>query len=399
MIALGLPVVSFGQPQILPDPIDPPAEGPPPIQVTIGQMLFFDTRLSSPQGTSCASCHDPGAGWSDPRSVLDPLRQPTSESAAAGRFGPRNSPTTLYSDLGPTLFFDAATGSWIGGRYWDGHASSTLSQALVPFTGRTEMNNPSVHSVVISLRKSAAAPLIEQTFGRDIWKNEAAVMDAVANCLAAYEAAVTKKAFHSRFDRFKKGDAGALTSQEKAGMALFEGKGTCASCHSSLWRPDVGAALFTTHRYYNLGVPRNPNNPFYGMPASINPDGGAYIDKGLGGTLGLASEDGKFKVPTLRNVAVTSPYMHNGVFATLDEVVRFHSTRDVSGMWDPPEIPGNVARGPALVRPGAEGGPTLPPDDDPGGGLPPRLGNLGLTPLEIQQIVAFLDSLTDEPAR
>jgi cytochrome c peroxidase len=400
VIALGLPVVSYAQPQIIPDPVDPPGVlEAPSIQVLLGQALFLETTLSTPTGTSCASCHDAGAAWSDPRSVLDPLLEPTSEGAQQRRFGPRNSLTTLYADRGPTLFFDAATGSWVGGRYWDGHAQDTVSQARVPFTSPVEMNNPSVHSVINKLRRSSVAPLFEQTFGLDIWHDDTRAMNAVADCLAAYQAYVTRSGFRSRFDQYLKGTA-TLTAQELAGKALFEGKGGCVACHASLIRSDGAAPMLTTYRYYNLGVPKNPRNPFYGMPSSINPDRAGYIDKGLGGFLGAPGEEGKFKVPTLRNVANTAPYMHNGAITTLVEAVQFLNTRDVDRYWGPPEVPANLAYGP--MTPGAalglEGGRVMPPGPGDGGGMPIRLGNLGLTPQEVEQIVAFLGSLSDEPS-
>ena len=399
VIASGFPVLGLAQPHIVPDPLDPPTAAPPAVEVLIGKALFFDTTLSTPSGTSCGSCHDAGAAWSDPRSVADPYRFPTSESASRGRYGSRNSLTTLYADLGPSFFFDPLTGSYVGGRYWDGRAADTASQAGVPFTSPVEMNNPSTHSVINKLRKTTIAPLFELTYGPGIWHDDAAAMRAITTCLAAYQADLTGKAFRSRFDRFLAGDVTSLSADERAGKALFEGKGGCSACHASALRPDARPPLFTTYRFYNLGVPRNPANPFYEMPTSINPEGAGFADKGLGGILGLASEEGKFKVPSLRNVAGTPPYMHNGVFTDLMDAVMFHNTRDVDRRWGVPETPANLAYGPVraasfLVT---EGGPTQPPDDGTPGGLATRLGNLGLTQREVEQIVAFLGTLNDEP--
>jgi cytochrome c peroxidase len=399
VIALGLPGVSYGQHRIIPDPGDPPPR--PDQTVNLGRMLFFETTLSTPTGTSCGSCHDTWVAWTDVNSVLNPLLQPTSESAQQGRFGPRNSLPTLYSDRGPAFFFDAATGSWIGGRYWDGRATDTASQASVPFTSPLEMNNPSDHAVIVKLRNSPVASLFEQTYGAAIWRDDTKAMKAVTDCLAAYQAYVTGSGFKSRFDRYLSG-TGTLTAQELSGKSLFEGKGGCVSCHPSLTRPDGTAPMLTTYRYYNLGVPKNPRNPFYGMPSSINPDGAAYVDKGLGGQLGLESEEGKFKVPSLRNVARTGPYMHNGVFTTLPEAVQFLNTRDVDRSWGPPEVPAYVANGAmTMARPQfqLEGGHVMPPGDGGGGGgMATGLGNLGLTPQEVDAVVAFLGTLSDEPS-
>jgi cytochrome c peroxidase len=132
-------------------------------------------------------------------------------------------------------------------------------------------------------------------------------------------------------------------------------------------------------------VPKNPANPFYRLAAAQNPAGEAYVDRGLGGVVGKASEYGKFKVPTVRNVALTAPYMHNGYFETLRGVVDFYNTRDVKprctdslvseadalrlGCWPRPEMVANVNT--------------------------EELGQLRLTPAEVDDIVAFMNALTD----
>jgi cytochrome c peroxidase len=184
-------------------------------------------------------------------------------------------------------------------------------------------------------------------------------------------------------------------------MTIFEGRGTCSSCHPNQINPDGGKPLFTNFRYYNIGVPKNPRNPFYNMPPSINPDGQNYVDLGLGGVLGIASENGKFKVPSLRNASLTPPYMHNGVFTSLSDVVMFMNTRDVDSRWGPPEVPPNVALGPMTgLQLQADNARILP--GDPGNGSPREpagtLGNLKLTPVEVDQVVAFLETLRDGPA-
>jgi len=115
-------------------------------------------------------------------------------------------------------------------------------------------------------------------------------------------------------------------------------------------------------------VPKNPENPFYYLPREFNPDGPRWVDLGLGAVVKKASENGKFRVPTLRNVAHTPPYMHNGVFKNLWQVVMFYSTRDV-GPWPSPEVPETVNR--------------------------EELGDLKLTAAEIDDIVAFMLTLSD----
>lgn len=175
-----------------------------------------------------------------------------------------------------------------------------------------------------------------------------------------------------------------MTPQEARGFALFQGKGKCAKCH-----PSKGPKpLFTDFTYDNLGIPRNPDNPFY-ENSEFNPDGYDWVDEGLGGFLATRADynsyadanRGKHKVPTLRNVdkrpysGFVKAYGHNGYFKSLEEIVHFYNTRDVPGAgwngqpWPPPEVPENVNTA--------------------------ELGNLGLTPAEEAAIVAFLKTLSD----
>ncbi len=175
--------------------------------------------------------------------------------------------------------------------------------------------------------------------------------------------------FSSKYDLFLQGKV-KLTEQEMRGLALFESekKGHCAECHPSQPGPEQELPLFTDFTYDNLGVPRNPANPYHYLPKLLNPDGTQFVDLGLGGIVKKSEENGKFRVPTLRNVAVTAPYMHNGIFKTLRQVVVFYNTRDV-GPWPEPEVPQNVNR--------------------------EELGNLRLTEQEVDDIVTFLHTLTD----
>jgi cytochrome c peroxidase len=370
-------------------------------QQLLGQFIFYDTSLSAPKGESCATCHEAGAGWADARSVLDPTNLPTSEGAVHDRFGRRNSPTVAYGASIPPFLYDALTGSYIGGRYWDGRAHSPIDQAKATLLDRLEMNNLRAQSVVRAVHNSSYAGKFEALYGPVVWNNDALAFDHIAECLAAFQASHVMNRFNSRYDRSREGDPVALSPTERAGQALFEGRGTCIACHSSQARPDGGRAMFTNFRYYNLGVPKNPRNPFYDMPPAINPAGPNYIDLGLGGVLGVASENGKFKVPSLRNVSATPPYTHNGVFTTLYDVVMFHNTRDVDSRWGPPEVPTNVAIGAMTAGGGlTPEGPTIPPDpgEDTPRGEPGRLGHLKLSNLEVAQIVAFLETLRDAPA-
>jgi len=388
---------------------------PPIARVLLGKAIFFDTALSSPNGISCASCHVAEAGWADPRSARDPLNQPVSEGAVAGRHGPRNSLPVSYGDLIPQRFYDADCQCYLGGRYWDGRASNALQQAQDPFLNRLEMNNPSKHRVVDQVRRSSYAYLFDLAYGIGAWDNDDDAYEKIAEALVAFQSTRMFNRFTSRFDRHMAGDLTALTLQEKSGLALFRSKGRCTGCHTSDPSSDGAAPLFTTFRYYNIGVPKNPRNPFYDMPTSLNPDGKDYVDLGLGGNTGDPLQDGKFRVPSLRNVARTAPYMHNGVFTTLEEAVQFHNTRDVDSRWGPAEVPRNIASGPIVLvtaaaeEVGSQLDTGLSGDDSVGRSVPSpigagpgdtgparKLGHLGLTLVEVQDIVAFLKTLNDE---
>ena len=174
-----------------------------------------------------------------------------------------------------------------------------------------------------------------------------------------------------------------LEEEELRGLMLFNTTGLCAECHV-LTSVNGKPPVFTDFTYDNLGVPRNPDNPFYSMGNKWNPDGKKWADKGLGGFLEghkkykeyAAENMGKQKVPTLRNVDLrpddgfVKAFMHNGFFKTLKEVVNFYNTRDVDGTeWDPPEVSENV-------------------NVD-------EMGNLGLTPEDEDAIVLFMKTLSD----
>ena len=369
-------------------------------QQLVGQAMFHDASLSTPQGQSCASCHDAVVGWVNPVSVMNPYNFPSSEGAVHDRFGPRNTPTVAYSHFTPPFFYDALTKSYVGGRYRDGRAHDSLAQARATLLNRVEMNNPNVKSIVRAVQQSSYAAQFEALFGQDVWNNDETAFALIARCLEDFQTSHVMNAFNSRFDRYQAGDKPALTPQEVAGLAVFESRGTCSSCHFNQVSPDGTRPLLTNFRYYNLGVPKNPRNPFYDMSLALNPDGHNYVDLGLGGVLHAAQENGKFKVPSLRNVALTPPYMHNGVFTTLKDVVMFMNTRDIDSRWGPPEVPSNIATGPlTAIHVEADYGRTMP--GDPGDGSPGAgvgtIGNLKLTNAEIDQLVAFLGSVSDAP--
>jgi cytochrome c peroxidase len=333
----------------------------------IGKALFFDPSLSEPAGQSCASCHDPQAGFADPD-----REQPTSEGVRPGLFGARNTPTTAYAAFSPTFGFDADEQLYAGGQFWDGRAATLEEQAGQPLLNPLEMANRDQAMVVEKVRRSPHAEGLRAHFGSDVLEDTERAYESITIALAAYERSTEMNPFSSRYDAFLAGTA-ELSPLEREGLELFEreDKGNCAACHPTRPADDGTPPLFTDFTYDNLGTPANPHNPFYRMAATHNPDGADYLDPGLGANprVETASETGKFKVPTLRNIEYTAPYMHNGVFATLDEVVAFYNSRDTDDRWGAPEIADNVNKD--------------------------ELGDLGLTEGEIAAIVAFMRTLSD----
>jgi cytochrome c peroxidase len=334
-------------------------------KAALGKAMFFDTRLSTPSGQSCASCHSPQSGFSDPDHD-----SPVSAGAVAGRFGNRNAPTAAYAAFSPRFHYDVKDGLFEGGQFWDGRAADLAQQALQPLLNAVEMNNANPKQVVEKVREADYAERFRRVFGRDALDDVNQAYQYIGQAIAAYEHSPELNPFSSKYDAYLAGKV-KLSEQEMRGLNVFEDedKGNCAACHPNTADEESHKILFTDFTYDNLGVPANPHNPWYRMPHRFNHAGKHFVDLGLGKSLGRPSENGKFKVPTLRNIAVTAPYMHNGVFTTLREVVEFYNTRDVDSRWGKPEEAENVNRD--------------------------ELGDLKLSEQEVDDLLAFLDTLTD----
>jgi cytochrome c peroxidase len=355
----------------------------------LGKALFFDTSLSTPPGQSCAACHAPEVGFTGPDSLIN-AHGGVYQGAVRNRFGNRKPPAASYGGESPVLHYDDTEGLWIGGMFWDGRATGwTLGdplaeQAMGPFLNPLEQNNPGAKQVCDKVTKSTYAALFKQVWGPtslDPVKDVAGTYERIARSIAAYERSAEVSPFSSKYDYWLKGRA-TLTTTEEQGRVLFEGKAMCSACHISQPGPDGKPPMFTDFTYDNLGVPRNPENPFYTISSEWNPDGAGFVDYGLGGFLKSAGypaevylpEMGKHKVPTLRNVAkapsagFVKAFGHNGYFKSLEAITHFYNTRDVE-IWPAPEVPENVNRD--------------------------ELGNLGLTADEEAAIVEFMKTLTD----
>ena len=325
----------------------------------LGKNIFFDARLSVPAGQACVECHSPASGFNG----IGDSNKSVYEGAVAGAFGDRNPPAAAYASYSPVFHYDQKEEMYIGGQFWDGRAATLKEQAKAPFLNPVEQNNPHMRTVVKSVANSNYARLMKKVYGPSIFKNTGRAFDAIADALAAYQSSAEVNRFSSKFDLYQAGKT-TLTKQEQEGLDLFNGKGKCAECHPSTPGPyHPSKALFTDYTYDNLGFPRNPDNPFY----MSNPK---YVDYGLGKIVKDTAQNGKFKVPTLRNIAVAGSYGHNGYFKTLREIVDFYNTRDVAGTnWPPPEVKENLNT--------------------------EEMGNLGLTDADVDAIVLFLGTLTD----
>ncbi len=306
-------------------------------KVELGKLLFFDRRMSGNGLVSCASCHFPNAGWGDgnPLSLGYP-----------GTLHWRNSQTIINSAYQAKLF-------------WAGEKTSLEAQAKSAWTGNIAGNLDSI----MAEETMRQIPEYVQRFG-DVFGADSPTFDDALRALAAFEATIVSR--NVPFDRYMRGDQNALSDSALRGAELFSGKAGCIQCH--------GGPLFTDQSYHNIGVPKHPDfetdslrqitmryqHRARGVPEEVYRN--ADRDLGLYYTTKQDEDKGKFRTPPLREVGQTAPYMHNGVFTTLREVVEFYN----------------------------QGGGSDPNKD-------PALRPLELEPDEISNLVTFLESLTGDP--
>jgi len=366
----------------------------------LGKLLFEDKNLSLNKNQACASCHSllPARGngvaslfvpgFVDPDNAKNGT--PVSAGSLPDAFGGLNAPSAGYAGFSPLFHWDEAKGAYVGGQFWNGRAVDLKEQAQKPFLNPGEMAMPSEWAVVDRIKEqSVYGWYFSEVYGINLdniptYSSNDQTPDSVLNvftlaaqALAAFEKTAVFNKFTSKYDYVLAGKT-KLTATEAKGLALFNGKANCSACHSSEMTYDQFdepiPPLFTDFTYDNIGLPRNlkiPNNPEPNL--------------GLGGRSDItdASQIGKHKVMSLRNIALTPPYGHNGVFKTLEQIVHFYNTRDILG-WAPDNISPKF---------GTEGWPTPEVIQNVNQF---ELGNLGLTSSEEKAIVAFLKTLTDD---
>jgi cytochrome c peroxidase len=346
----------------------------------LGKKLFFDEDLSSDGNQSCGSCHDPVAGFADPDATVT---APVSEGSVLNAFGNRNAPTAAYASFIPafvkitTQTVDDTVSNFQGGQFLDGRRDTLADQAKDPFLNLVEMNNADEATVVGKVQNASYADDFIEVFGANAFNDTAQAYDNIATAIAAFETSAEMNPFTSKFDAVMAGMSGAaFTASEQRGFDLFTGAivpdAKCANCHT-VNTPDPAGSLFTDFNYFNVGTPANPDNPIYD-PAFGNDPG--FVDEGLAGNDNVppaekAAERGKFRTPTLRNVELTAPYMHNGAHETLDEVITHYDIFSDGNIF--PEVNANIAE---ELRPGL-------------------FQPLGLLPQDYTDLKAFMLTLTD----
>jgi cytochrome c peroxidase len=349
----------------------------------LGEQLFRDESLSVSGKLACQTCHRPEFAHAAPPAELVSKGGPGMDVP-----GIRNSPSIRYASFTPPFGYDAE-GAALGGLFRDGRAASLLELAKLPFMDAREMANAAPADVIARLRRSPNAARFRAVYGAAALDDAAAAFDRLAAAIAQFE--IENPDFHrfdSKYDAYLAGQA-ELSPQERRGLGLFEDekKGNCAACHPSRRGEDGSPPLFTDFTYDNVGVPRNAR-----IAANADP---AFHDLGLCGPerKDLAARRdlcGAFKVPTLRNVARTAPYFHNGAFDNLEDVVAFYARRDTDpGEWYPQGAAGVLKFDDLPPELADSVNTTEVPYDRKAGETP------ALTPAEIDDIVAFLKTLDD----
>jgi cytochrome c peroxidase len=278
-------------------------------KVALGKQLYFDGRLSKNNAISCAFCHNPVTGFADPNQT---------SAGVGGLRGGRQSPTVYNTAFNRFQF-------------WDGRAGSLEEQAIGPIHNPVEMAE--THEAVVPKigKLKGYQEQFQKVFGTGV------NLQSIAEAIAAFERTIIST--NSAFDKFVLGDRQAMSEDAQRGMALFKGKGRCILCHND--------SNFTDNQFHNTGVPQ---------VGPMKEDLGRY------NVTRKDADKGAFKTPTLRSIIESAPYMHDGAFKTLEEVVDFY---DKGGNANP--------------------------------SLDTRIKPLGLAPQEKTDLLAFLKALTGEP--
>lgn len=363
-----------------------------PAMTALGKALFFDPALSASGKQSCASCHSPTHAYGPPNDLSVQLG-----GADMRKTGVRAAPSLRYIQNVPAFtehFYendgnDSEDQGPTGGYTWDGRVSSTHDQARIPLLSAHEMANGTQAAVVAKLRNGRHAQAFRQVFGNDILDNEDTAFRAALMVLEVFQQTPSEfYPYDSKYDAFLRKQV-KLSPQEMRGLQAFAdpAKGNCASCHVSAIKQDGAFPAFTDFGHIAVGVPRNRT-----LAANADPK---FFDLGLCGPDRTDLRDradycGRFRTPSLRNVALRKTFFHNGAIHSLEDAVRFYAQRDTQPQrWYPRKADGTVDKFddlPAQYRANVN-------MERPFGGKP---GDKPvLSEADVRDIVAFLKTLTD----
>lgn len=323
------------------------AETPFQDRASLGGALYFDMNLSKNRTQSCATCHDPAQGFSDPRETV--VGRAVSLGDDGESLGDRNAPTASYAQFSPK-FHRNEQGTYVGGQFHDGREADLAGQAGGPPLNPIEMGMPDKASVVARLQENPAyVATFTKWYGDEIFQDAEKAYAAMAQSIAAFEQTDLFAPFDSKYDRYLRGEV-KLTQRESLGESLFFSRQftNCNQCHQLKKFGGSPGETFSNYEYHNLGVPVNQ------AARKVNGVAADFVDHGLldNPQVDAPQEDGKFKVPTLRNLPLTGPYMHNGVFRDLRTVVLFYDkfnnpkrklNPETDKPWAAPEVAANLA--------------------------------------------------------
>ncbi len=328
----------------------------------LGELLYKDRTLSLHQNMACATCHDLEHGFVDARfdsahgGIGNRVDGALSEGSDNFALGGRNAPSAGYAKFSPEFHFNTNESRHVGGQFWDGRAKDLQAQAKGPFLDTAEMMMPSAEAVVDRVMENDLyVESFKTLYGSDIFEDKDEAYEKVAQSVADYESSEVFTTYSSRYDKYKDGNDSALSNLEKEGMLLFFANDnvSCKNCHQLDESPTAKHELFTNQMYSNIGTPQNISALKVKFGDAMNP--ADHIDHGLFGRSDIAdfnitaAQDGFVKTPTLRNVAVTGPYMSNGVFSDLQTVLEFYDhmsgsngdhplNRETGEAWNAPDV-------------------------------------------------------------
>ncbi|WP_418180935.1 cytochrome-c peroxidase [Aliarcobacter lanthieri] len=341
-------------------------------QEDLGRTLFFDTNLSKNRTQSCATCHNPEYAFTDDRD--NGISKMASLGDDGKSLGDRQAPTAMYAKFSPKFHFNEKKGFYTGGQFWDGRETDLEGQAGGPPLNPVEMGMSSKKEVVDRLKENSLyVDTFKNLFGEEIFSDDEKAYEAMTKAIATYERTDEFSPFDSKYDRYLKGEYD-LTPLEDLGKSIFfsNNNNSCSNCHI-LKGEDKEGETFTNYEYHNIGTPIN-----YELR---DKNGVITIDNGLLAhpQIDDINQKGKHKTPTLRNVAVTAPYMHNGVFKDLKTVVEFYDkynnkdrkiNPETGKEWDEPEVKDTISLN--------------------------ELKAIKLTDRKVEALVAFMKLLTDK---